>query len=405
LPRPGRRALGLTLGSILLFVIGTNNQAGWLLVMSSLLMGAAVAGTVLPLLLVRHVEVERRSPTEAFQGEDVRIEIEVGNRGRGPKLSLAVEDPHVRPTTMWISHLGPGERATITTVRRATRRGLQQAEPLVVSSSAPFGVARSRRIVEADGQTLVYPRVVPLARHSLTGGFRPAHEQSTPLPQRGGGHDFLGVREYRVGDSMRHIHWASTARFGSLMVREFERENPHRVGILIDTLADIGVEETPLDLCCSAAASIAVASLGLGHTVDLLAARGGKVARETVTDPSAALTWLAKLLPDGGLSLPMALEEAAPVLRRCDTVVLAFPTWHENGAGRVRTKVRGVPSLGARVIGVVVRAETYEGVGRSAPVLTLGGVDALADALAGDGVAVRVVGAADDLGACLDRLQ
>ena len=405
MPRPGRRALGLTVGSVLLFVIGTNNQAGWLLVMSSLLIGAVIAGMVFPLLTVRRVEVERWSPTEVFQGEEVRIEVRVRNQGRGPKLSLAVEDLHVRPATLWVGYLGPGEQATITTVRRATRRGVHQAEPFVVSSSAPFGVARSRRTVGADGRTVVYPRVVLLSQGPSTGRLRPAHEQSRPPWQRGGGQDFVAVREYRMGDSMRHVHWPSTARVGSLMVREFEREIPHRVGVLIDTRADIGVEETPLDLCCSAAASMAVASLDRAAVVHLLAARGGKLDRDTAMDTGAALNWLARLPPGGGLPLSAALEEAAPVLRECDTVVLTFPTWQENGAGRVRSKVRSVQSLGPRVVAVMVRAETYEPDGRSPSVLTAGAVDALAQALAADGVALGAVGAGDDLAACLDGLQ
>ena len=45
-----RRAAGLTLGAVILFVIGTNAQAGWLFVLAALLLGTVVAGIAVPLL-------------------------------------------------------------------------------------------------------------------------------------------------------------------------------------------------------------------------------------------------------------------------------------------------------------------------------------------------------------------
>ena len=46
--RPSKRALGLLLGAGILFLIGTNVQAGWLYVLAALLLGALAAGLVLP---------------------------------------------------------------------------------------------------------------------------------------------------------------------------------------------------------------------------------------------------------------------------------------------------------------------------------------------------------------------
>ena len=33
--------------------------------------------------------------------------------------------------------------------------------------------------------------------------------------------EFVALREYRRGDSLRRVHWRSTARLGELVVKEF----------------------------------------------------------------------------------------------------------------------------------------------------------------------------------------
>lgn len=110
MPKPRRRATALAVGAAALFGVGTSVQAGWLLVLSSILLGAAVAGLLLPLRMVRDVAVERRGPDEAFQGDDVMVELIVTNRGRPMKLGLEVEDPHVARARVLVPPLGPGER-------------------------------------------------------------------------------------------------------------------------------------------------------------------------------------------------------------------------------------------------------------------------------------------------------
>ncbi|TMK47936.1 MAG: DUF58 domain-containing protein, partial [Actinobacteria bacterium] len=272
MPRPRRRIAALTVGAALLFTVGTSVQAGWLLVLSSVLLGAAVAGLLLPLRMVRGVSVERRAPEEAFQGDLVSVELTVRNAGRGMRLGLEIQDPHLSRTRMLVPPLGPGDRAVIGTTRRAARRGVQESTAASVRSAAPFGVAQASRPVAAPGRTVVYPAVVELGRVPLI-DLAPTRDSAMhTAPRRGTGPEYLGIREYRTGDSMRHVHWPSTARHGQVMVREFEQEHTRRLAIVVDTWADAGEEDTPLDAACSVAASVAFAALGRGHGVRLAAA-------------------------------------------------------------------------------------------------------------------------------------
>lgn len=391
--RPTKRAAGLALGAAILFLIGTNVQAGWLFVLSSLLLAVVVVGSVLPARMVRGIEVERRSPPEAFQGDEVHVELVVTNRSRGTKLGLELRDAHVGSALLFVPRLRPGERVAIATRRPARRRGVAEAAEILVSSTAPFGVARARRTLPVPGRTTVYPRVVRLPGVRALQAFTTFDRATSSPGRRGRGHDFLGIRDYRVGDSMRHVHWPSTARHGAVMVREFEQEHVRRLGIVVDTLADRGEEDTPLDLACSIAASVALAALDEGHAVQLAAG----VDSPALTEPARGevLTWLAELRP-AGVPLVEVLPGAPSRLRGSESLLVVAPTWEANAG--LPVAVAALRAAGIDVAVALVDAAAFPDGRRSARV---GDAHALADALRADGVPVTVLGPDDDLATTL----
>ncbi|MBI4260046.1 MAG: DUF58 domain-containing protein [Actinobacteria bacterium] len=398
-----RRAATLPVGALLLFLVGTNVQAGWLFVLSSLLLGATVAGVVLPPLMVRRVRVIRRAPAEAFVGERVGVDLVVENPARRPRLSVAVRDPHVAPAAAFVPWLGAGDTVTASTIRLAARRGVVEGGPVVVASSAPFGVAEARSSVPAGGgRTVIFPRVVPVAALPLLEPGVRGGEDAVPSHARGEGYDFLGVREYRRGDSLRRVHWPSTARHGSLVVREFEQDRPARLVALVDTWADAGRTdghaETALDLCCAAAASIALAALGAGHGVALAAGRRGEVAPPAEMERRDALAFLAELEAPGGVSLAVALEAVGGAIQGPAALLLAFASWRPNSARALLPAVGRLTARGVRVAAAVVDPASLR---PEAAVLSARELRELVSELATEGVDVYPIRPEEDLAACL----
>ena len=393
-------------GAGVLFLIGTNVQSGWVLVMSALLLGTAVAGAVLPVRTVRGITVARRAPGEVFPGDGVRVDLVVSNTTRRPKLSLSLRDPHIAPATAFVPWLAAGETVTASTTRVARRRGVTDGGSVEVSSSAPFGVATGRRQVPASGRTVVFPRIVPAAGFPLPGAAAEGGE-SVRSAGRGAGQDFHGVREYERGDSLRHVHWPSTARHGTLIVREFERERPARLAVVVDTWADAGsmagangeaADESALDLCCAAAASVALEALRVGRGVSLTAAREGAVVTTDDADRRGVLTLLAEVVAPGGVSFPDAIGTAAAALPGSAGFLLVFPTWRTNAALALLAAVGGLGSSGVSLAAVVVDAS---GLRPSVPVLGATEVDELAWELVGAGAGVALIRPGDDLERCL----
>ena len=207
----------------------------------------------------------------------------------------------------------------------------------------------------------------------------PTNEPSAGgTPRRGHGPEYLGVREYRTGDSMRHVHWGLTARHGQVMVREFEEERTRRVAIAIDTERDRGDTWTPLDRACAAAASIVDAAAAHGHGSRMIAASAdGTVDVLTRADVPEQLRWLAKLTPSG-VSLAATIDRlGSEDLRGVDTIVLLVPAWPDLQPEALAAEAATLTDRIERVVCLAIAVDDDAGpAGRLASTLARSGVDA-----------------------------
>ncbi|HVF07465.1 MAG TPA: DUF58 domain-containing protein, partial [Actinomycetota bacterium] len=341
--------------------------------LAAIMLGAVMAGLVLPARSTRGVVVARRAPAEIPQGDEVLVDVTVHGARRGVRRGLLVHDPLLDAADLWVGTVAAGERVEVSTLRVARRRGVHDSEPVVVRSSAPFGVAERRRSVRVESAgTLVLPMVEPLGPVPFVRLASTTERALHAAPRRGHGPEFFGIREYRPGDSMRHVHWASTARTGAVMVRELEQEETRKLAIVVDASRDASPRGehglTPLDRACSAAASIALAALAHGHGARLVTGAGSatdagteSVADEHVllrADERALLERLATLAPSPRIpALPALASSLESSLRGVETVVLVFPTWKDNGAGALTPAVASLARHIPTVVAVPVVIE------------------------------------------------
>ena len=202
------------------------------------------------------------------------------------------------------------------------------------------------------------PRVEPLGALPFV---EPAPTTETAIhsaPRRGHGPEYLGIREYRPGDSMRHVHWASTARHGQIMVREFEEERTRRLAIVVDAARDTEGDEawTPLDRACSAAASVALAAVAHGHGARLVPRRYERGAVEVLAgaDERELLERLALLAPADGRPRRRRARALRPGRCAASRPLLVFPTWDAHDpatlAAAVGSLTHGCPVVAVPVV-------------------------------------------------------
>jgi uncharacterized protein (DUF58 family) len=131
--------------------------------------------------------------------------------------------------------------------------------PLQLELSDPFGLTRVGTIGCPISTLTVHPRVDSIRAPAWPA--EPDPDMRVPQPVVGRlGDEFYGLREYRIGDDLRRVHWVSTARTDQLMIRQPENLLQGRLTVAIDLRADVHDAAT-LEATLSAAASVAMAGI------------------------------------------------------------------------------------------------------------------------------------------------
>src|SRR5947208_2436926 len=115
---------------------------------------------------------------------------------------------------------------------------------------------------------LLFARLVELDRLFSEGGTY-AQDGRRLLLRRPSGFDLHSVRDYEQGESLRKVHWRSTAKRGELMVKELEDAPRDEVAVLLDGEASAVVGES-FDVQVRAAGSLLLAQARRGRRAVLL---------------------------------------------------------------------------------------------------------------------------------------
>jgi uncharacterized protein (DUF58 family) len=310
--RPTSDAIAIGVLAAFLLFVAVNLQAGWVFGVDALLIGLLMVGWLSAHSALRGVAVRRQMVSEAFEGEAIAVTLSVTvHHGRRYFLELRDAVPGLPAAASIIPVCDSRSPAVVTYRTVAQQRGVHHADTVELHTGGLAGLFTSRRRLEARSTLTIFPRYSPLAEFPLPGAS--SEGESTPVPVREG-LEIAGVREFRDGDSLRHVHWRSTARRGTLVVREFERSGRQPLALLLDTssmaYACGGGREAFEDLV-RAAASIAFAVTQAGHDVQLVAANG-QTPLTAVTGWKQALHWFARVQPDGLLSLAEVHAAALP---------------------------------------------------------------------------------------------
>ena len=259
-----------------------------------------------------------------MEGDDVQIACAVEPSGLVPPAVAAL-----------VEHVGAlgeqrhllrrrGRRLAITYVLGDVRRGRYVFEQSHVELSDPFGLQCVNAPLPAPGALLVYPRLVELDRLFSESGAH-ALEGRRLLLRRPTGFDLHSVREYEQGESLRHVHWRSTARRGRLMVKELEDAPRDEIAVVLD--ADrAAVAGESFDVQVRAAGSILQAYLRRGRRAVLVVnaeRRESQQVHSPAADSRRALELLAAVEPTGRTPVHAVLaEETSPAARALEIVVV-----------------------------------------------------------------------------------
>lgn len=227
-----------------LFGLALAREMNLLLLLAALVCGPLFLSWPLVRVTLGGLAVRRRMPREVCAGDTLVVNLELTNARRAmASWALAVEDQIVRDgggeepirPVVYFPHVRAGERADRVYRGRLVQRGRYRFGPLRISTRFPLGFLRCTVTAGTVDTLIVFPRLGrlkpgwPLRRSEAFEGTQRRRRRHSRVSG-----DFYGVREWQQGDSRRWIHWRSSARHGSLVVRHFEQHHNRDVALLVD---------------------------------------------------------------------------------------------------------------------------------------------------------------------------
>ena len=250
----------------------------------ALLAAMLVISAVLSLTFRPKAQVRRTLPRFATAGEALSYRISVSNSDSKPLADVEVRErfTNVRPSfdefrrardprdaqRNWFDRKGgyfrwrylverrlperakgghlslmpPGSQSEVRASLVPRRRGVLSFAGVDLVRPDVFGLACGRKTVSIPDKLVVLPK-----RYRLPQVLLPAQRLLQPgghalASSIGDSEEFLSLREYRPGDSLRRVHWKSFARTGEPVVKEYETEFFERHALVLDTGAESETE-------------------------------------------------------------------------------------------------------------------------------------------------------------------
>jgi len=261
-------------------------------------------------------------------------------------------------------------------------RGLYVLGPTTIKASDPFGIYTVTIHDPSSATLMVMPPVVPLPPIEVAPGGR-AGEGSPRVNAPERTVSTASVREYLAGDSLRWIHWPTSARRNDLFVRVFEGAPAGDWWIILDLDKNVQIgaeQDSTQEHGIILTASLADLGMRTGHSVGLLT-HGDELIwlpPRMSDDHNWQILRSLAMIELGERPLAELLELARPMLGQNTSLIVITPSvdgpWVEALLGFRRQGV--VPTV------MIFDPETFGGSGN---------LPALKDYLAGLGINHEVI--------------
>lgn len=305
---------------------------GWVILLVGM-GGAWLISTLWARSLAQNLQLKREVRFGWAQvGDQLEERLTLENDGWAPATWVEIIDQSNLPghTVSQVTGIGSSNTNQWHTQGICTRRGLFNLGPTRLRSSDPFGIYTVEINDLATRSLMVMPPVVPLPDIEVAPGGRSGEGRPrVNAPERTVSSG--SVREYFPGDSLRWIHWRTTARRSKPYVRVYDGTPAGDWRILLDLQESVQVGEgfdSTIEHSIIIAASLADRGLRLKRAVGLVA--NGKELIWMPPDDSPAQRWAIlralALAEPGNTSLATLLRNLESDIRSHTSIILITPS-------------------------------------------------------------------------------
>lgn len=303
-----KTGVGFIVAGILVYLVASQTQVGWLYLIDAVIWGTLVVSAVLPRQTLKTLSVEQQVLLSAvppgqvslngpLEGETVEIRLRVSNRGRLARYFIRLtadwpfEEPDNRSRHFLLTAVNPGATAVFAYRGNCYRRGRYPSSVVTLQSGGPLGLIVRRRVFNLPLNLTVYPAYYKMEELQATGEAGIEWGQGS---RSTAAVEFYGSREYRYGDPLKYVHWRNTAKVGDFMIKEFEQSGQGTVKVVFDGEHNFGTgKASTLEYSIKIAASLVRLSADSGRNIDIIA---GKMPLHNASFPEA-MDYLAVMEP------------------------------------------------------------------------------------------------------------
>ncbi len=216
-----------------------------------------VGGFTLNWLARPRLAIDFSLPTSSPVGQPFLVTLHLRNESQIPAMDLSVQffkTPYRRRPSVPPRFQSDDRRGLIDLVRPRSRcdtslsttggqRGIQVIPDVCVESTFPFYLFRRRVTVASSTTIAITPQLIHADDDATVRRLLDAIGGWSNRLIGGNALDYTGSREYQVGMPVRRWDFASWARLGRPIVREFESPSIQMATIVVDT-ATIGIAKS-----------------------------------------------------------------------------------------------------------------------------------------------------------------
>lgn len=228
LPTGHGLAYGVLLILLLLGAVNYANNLGFML--TFLLTGLGLVCMVHTWRNLLGLELTAAAIEPVFAGQPACFRIALQNHRAGPRPGIRTDLEGSRPD---ITDLDGASTGSLSACVPTERRGECTLPIVRLSTRYPLGLLRAWCYVRLDASCLVYPAPGPRMPPSDV----PDYTRSAQGDKGVGADDFVGLRQYRAGDSPKHVSWKALAREQDLQTKMFGGDRSERRWLDLELLS------------------------------------------------------------------------------------------------------------------------------------------------------------------------
>ena len=178
-----------------------------------------------------HLQLSRKMISRVTEGDTLEVAAGIHNVSFLPVFNFVLEDnfscsqPNQEKKNFFINYLGFKSSCEIKYDYLCFKRGEYKMGPFVIYFFDPLNLFFFKRIYYVYSGVVVYPQIFKIEKFpTLTRSILPWFGIETARTS-GDDDEFYGVREYKEGESVKRIHWMSSARKNKLIVKQFQLQS------------------------------------------------------------------------------------------------------------------------------------------------------------------------------------